>query len=260
MLLKLYRRWRRKRVRAQPFPPAWQEIIDRNVPLYAQLSPERQDILRGHVQVLLDEKNFEGCGGLELTDEMRVTIAAHAALLILREDSEMYPGLASILVYPDAYRASPGHVRGRSDIVSEHGTDVLGQSWSGGTLILAWSPSMSGARNADDGHNVILHEFAHQLDTQDGNADGTPPLSGKTAYAAWAKALEPEYEALRKTPHKSVLDRYGATNPAEFFAVATEAYFEKPKQLARHHPELFEALEKFYGLERAERSSSTKAR
>lgn len=250
VLLRLYRNWRRKRVRARPFPDAWAEILERNVPLYGRLDEPKRAALRGHVLVFLDEKHLEGCGGLELTDEIRVTIAGHAALLMLRPGCEgCYPGLSSVLVYPDTYRAPGGHVAGGpAGLVPEDGHHVAGQSWAGGTLILAWSSSRSGARNADDGHNVILHEFAHQLDTQDGAADGAPVLDGRSDYVAWGKVMRPEFERLVEEPHKSVLDRYGATNPAEFFAVATEAYFEKPRQLAKRHRELYDVLDDFYGL------------
>lgn len=250
-LLGLYRNWRRKRVRAQPFPAAWDEILERNVPLIARLPDDKHDELRGHVLVLLDEKHFEGCGGLELTDEIRVTIAGHAALLMLRPSHEdVYPGLRSILVYPETYRAPREHFAQshQGGLVPEGDLHVEGQSWSGGTLVLAWSTSRSGALNPHDGSNVILHEFAHQLDTQDGAADGAPLLDGRSDYTAWAAACRPEFEKLVSTPHKSVLDRYGATNPAEFFAVATEAYFEKPRQLRKRHRELYDVLDDFYGL------------
>ena len=244
------RRRRRRRLRAEPLPAAWREILTRNVPLYGQLSQAARHELEGHTRVLLAEKHFEGCGGLELTDEIRVTIAAHAALLLLgAEEARYYPGLRTILVYPSTYRAIVRE--SRDGIVSEQESVRHGESWRRGTVVLAWNPARSGARNARDGDNVILHEFAHQLDTEDSAADGVPYLHDPSDYTAWALALAPEYERLRARAFGSVLDAYGATNPAEFFAVATEAFFEKPHQLHKKHPRLYSALSRLYRLDPA---------
>jgi Mlc titration factor MtfA (ptsG expression regulator) len=224
----------------------------RNVPLYAALPPASRKEVEGHVQVLLEEKHFEGAGGLELTDEVRVTIAAHAALLLLRsgpDEADYFPGLVTVLVYPGAYRAPTAEHR--DGIVSEGDEARLGESWHRGVVVLAWDAARAGARDARDGQNVILHEFAHQLDTADGAADGVPPLDGRSQYAAWARALAPEYARLRANPRSSVLDGYGAESPAEFFAVATEAFFEKPRQTRARHPALYAELRDFYRLDPA---------
>src|SRR5262245_2592825 len=239
-----FRNRRRARLRATPLPASWRAIVERNVPLYRRLPPGSQQELDGHIQVLLAEKNFEGCGGLRLTDEIRVTIAAHAGMLLLGREAHYYPDLQSVLVYPSTYLV-PVTERHGDGTVTQGEHPLLGQSWQRGALVLAWDAALAGARDPRDGGNVILHEFAHQLDTEDGVADGAPWLEGRGAYVSWARALQPEYERLREQPAESVLDRYGATNPAEFFAVATEAFFERPGRLRDQHPALYEELSRF---------------
>ena len=242
-------RRRREGLRAQSFPREWLEILAHDVPIYRRLTPDQQERLRGHVQVLLAEKHFEGCDGLELTDEIRVTIAAHAALLMLGGEPHYFPGLVSILVYPEAFVAQRKEVQG--GIVDEGEAALLGESSRRGVVVLAWDAALRSARDLVGGHNVILHEFAHQLDTEDGRGDGTPYLEGRGAYAAWARAMAPVYERLRAHPEESVLGEYAATNPAEFFAVATEVFFGRPEPLRRQHPEIYAALSRYYGLDPA---------
>lgn len=238
----------RAQVRERPFPDAWVGYLERNVPAYGRLSDADREELRGHVLVFIDEKQFEGCGGLELNDEIRVTIAGQACLLMLHRVAEYYPRVVSILVYPTAYEApSMEHIGG--GVVLEGTSARLGESWVDGVVILSWDDVARGAEDTHDGHNVVLHEFAHQLDQQDGVADGAPILPSRGRYTSWARVLGEEYEQLRKEAargRKSVLDAYGATNPAEFFAVATECFFEKGSVLKRKHPELYEELRNYY--------------
>lgn len=207
------------------------------------------------MQVFLDEKRFEGCGGLRVSDEMRLTIAAQACLLLLRlPDPEVYPGLHSILVYPHAYVAPV--VTNRGGIVTEVAHVRLGQSWSRGSLVLSWDDVRRNAVDVHDGHNVVLHEFAHQLDQQDGVADGTPPLPDRSRHLAWARVLGSAYADLLERIHEqrpSVIDTYGATSPAEFFAVVTECFFERPIALGRSHPALYAELQRFYRQDPAAR-------
>lgn len=242
------KRRRRERLRAAPFPTAWLAILEKNVPLYARLSEEDRRELQGHIQVFLGEKHFEGCGGLVLTEEIRVTIAAQACLLLLHRETDDYRRLVTILVYPSAYEAKGIEPIGGGFVLE--GTQArLGEAWRDGVVVLSWDDVLRGASDIRDGHNVVLHEFAHQLDQADGDADGAPILARRGQYVAWARVLGTEYEQLRrdaKAHRKTVLDTYGATQPAEFFAVATECFFEKPAQLKRKHPALYEELREYY--------------
>ena len=243
-----FRRRRRRRLSSTPLPPAWWEIIDRNVPYIRRFSESDRRELAGHVQVLLHEKRFEGCGGLEMTDEIRVTIAAQAAVLLLHRETDYYPTLTSILVYPHAYVTD--RPRRQPDGTVIEGPQVrLGESWFRGSLVLSWDDVLRGTRDPDDGQNVVLHEFAHQLDGESGAMEGAPALGASARYQAWARVLGEEYRDLVHSVRRgwcSVLDAYGATSPPEFFAVVTEAFFERPRDLRRCHPELYDELARFY--------------
>jgi Mlc titration factor MtfA (ptsG expression regulator) len=247
------RRRRREAIRRRVFPAQWQAIIEKNVPYAARLSPADRYELAGHVQVFLAEKNFEGCGGLEMTDEVRITIAAQACVLLLHRQTDYYPTLSSILVYPTTYLA-PGRQRLTHGVVAEGKEARLGESWTRGSVVLVWDSVLAGAADLHDGHNVVLHEFAHQLDQEDGAGDGAPILSRRSMYVAWARVLGHDFDQLVRDSerhHRTLLDRYGATNPAEFFAVATETFFEKPRQLRSRHPELYQQLQQFYAQDPA---------
>jgi MtfA peptidase len=243
-----FRRRRRERLRSTPFPPAWSAILDANVPLFGRLSEADRRELEGHIQVFLAEKHFEGCGGLALTDEIRVTIAAQACLLLLHRATDYYRRLITILVYPSAYMAKGVEPIGGGFVI-EGPQGRLGEAWQDGVVVLSWDDVRRGAADARDGQNVVLHEFAHQLDQEDGAADGAPILERRSQYVAWARVLGAEYDQLRQATRKhrkTVLDKYGASQPAEFFAVATECFFEKPAQLRKKHPELYEELKAYY--------------
>jgi len=252
----------REKLRSQPFPAEWTEIIRRNVPYFRRLPPEDQEELQGHVRVFLGEKHFEGCGGLELTDEIRVTVAAQASILLLHRRTDYYPHLKSVLIYPHAYVARGVH-RNQDGMLIVQDEARAGESWGQGTLVLSWEDVKKSASDVHDGHNVVLHEFAHQLDAENGTSDGAPRLPRRSMYLAWARVLGHEYEQLLSDlehHRRNCIDAYGATNPAEFFAVVTECFFEKPVQLAGKHPELYEQLRAFFRqdpglLEKAERQA-----
>jgi MtfA peptidase len=240
---------RRQRLRAQPFPPAWRSIITHNIPIFQRLPLDDQIELLGHVQVFLAEKRFEGCGGLELTDKIRVTIAAQACLLLLHRETDYYPQLITILVYPSGYTAyEKRYLEG--NIWEEGSEDRLGETGRRlGSLVLAWDAAKRGAADPADGQNVVLHEFAHQLDYEDFQTDGAPALGTRAEYLAWARVMSKEFAALRAAEEigtPTVIDTYGATNPAEFFAVVTEAFFERPRALRAKHPELYAELARFF--------------
>jgi MtfA peptidase len=254
-MLDFLKRRQRDSIRARGFPEAWRAIVDKNVAYVARLSDEDRRELEGHVQVFLEEKNFEGCGGLDVTDEIKVTIAAQACVLLLHREDDYFPELESILVYPSAYIARHAQRAGQG-VVLEADEVRLGESWHHGLVVLAWDSVLSGVHDSRDGHNVVLHEFAHQLDQEDGSSDGAPPLPARSMYAAWARVLGADYEQLQKDElmnRGTVIDKYGAKNPAEFFAVVTEAFFEKSQQLAARHPELYDQLRLFYKQDPAKR-------
>lgn len=230
------------------------DIIEKNVPYYACLPVEDQDVLQGLIHVFLSEKKFEGCGGLEITDEIRLTIAAQACILLLGRPSDFYPTLRTILVYPRAYVALVKHRQPDGIFETEGVEQRLGESWSHGSIVISWDDVVMGASDIHDGHNLIFHEFAHQLDLESGTTDGAPILPKRSMYISWARILSREYKSLINsimTNRPSLLDKYGATNPAEFFAVTTEYFFEKPVELKSLHPELYEQLQLFYGRDPA---------
>ncbi|MFO0664028.1 MAG: M90 family metallopeptidase [Polyangiaceae bacterium] len=246
------RKRRHEALRAEPFPEDFARIIDRNVAHARRLSAEDRTRLCGLVRIFLDQVRFEGCGGLEITDEIRVTIAAQACILLLHRDHDEFKDLEVVLVYPNAYRA-PAPPREQGIVLDE--PDVrLGESWSRGEVILAWDHVKRGAIHETDGQNVVLHEFAHQLDAEDGAVDGAPPLETRAQYATWARVFGREFRELTKRldAHKFVdIDPYAAENPPEFFAVVTEMFFEKPSALRKRHPELYAELARFYGQDPA---------
>jgi Mlc titration factor MtfA (ptsG expression regulator) len=244
---------RREAVMNAPFPLEWEKFLKENIAIYDKLSEQERGELKRLTLLFLDGKEFEGCGGLEITDEIRVTIAAEASLLLLnRNITESYPKLHTVLVYPHAYVASSRDFVGSQGVIEDVPSVRLGESWQDGEIVLAWDHAKSGARNFDDGRNVVLHEFSHKLDQASGTANGAPILEDRSSYKTWGMVLSRDFRELRdEVEHhkKDVIDAYGATNPAEFFAVATETFFEKPARLRENHPELFEELRKYYKLD-----------
>ena len=244
-------RYRLKRAVSMPFSVEWVQILDRNIGIYPNLPMPLRLQLRKLILQFLHKKHFSGAGGLEVTDEMRVTVAAQACMLQLNRNSGLYPRLKYIILYPSAFVVTRQETDG-AGVVSHGRKGMLGESWQNGKVILAWDNVMHGARNFVDGSNVVLHEFAHQLDSETGSADGAPLLAGKSSYRSWASALSDEFEELQKDARfgrRSLMDHYGATNPAEFFAVSTETFFEKPRRMAKHHPELFDVLKSYYRID-----------
>jgi Mlc titration factor MtfA (ptsG expression regulator) len=239
---------RRRKIASRPFPEAWLVLLRRNVPLYTRLPEADREELKRHILVFMAEKQFEACGGLRMTDQIRITIAAHACILLLHRQTDYYPGLKTILVYPRAYVvANTHHVGGGIVLESE---DVrLGESWHRGSVVLSWDDVRRTAADIRDGQNVVFHEFAHQLDSSGGRGDSTPVLRDRSSFSAWARALGEDFENFKRDlveDRVEVLNEYGATAPAEFFAVATESFFERPKDLQRRYPRLYDELKRFY--------------
>lgn len=244
-------KWRRNRLKHRPFSPLWNAIIETNLPIYLRFSPAERRRLQGHVQVFLAEKQFIGCGGLQVTEEMKLVIAAISCLLLLNERGKYFPRLRSILVYPSTYLVNETTSTGNY-VVEARRVARLGESWTSDQVILSWEQVKRDTCNWRDGHNLVLHEFAHQLDQEDGRAEGVPILQRNSDYPIWAEVMAEEYQHLCNDVErgvKTVIDSYGATNPAEFFAVATETFFEKPHQLLKKHPALYEQLQRYYQLD-----------
>ena len=240
---------RRERLRAEPFPEHWRRMIEVRVPMFSRLSVEDQQELLGHTRVLLEEKHFEGAGGFLMRDEVRLTIAGQAAMLLLRRDTDYFPRLKSIIVYATGYVSSEP-TSDASGIWTEGDESLLGHTQRDlRAIVLSWDDVRAGAADPDDGSNLVLHEFAHQLDFEDGSTDGTPALDSGAQVRSWVEVLGRELEALRTAAdagEATLLDPYGAEDPAEFFAVATETFFEKGTELRRKHPQLYEELRRFY--------------
>ena len=242
---------RLKRAINAPFPPEWTLVLERNIEVYRRLPDSIRLQLQKLIQQFLHQKHFTGVAGLELTDEIRVTIAAEACMLLLNRKSGVYPKLRYIIVYPTAFFAEHER-RNEAGVVELSAHNLLGESWHNGKVILAWDSVLRGSRNFVDGQNVVLHEFAHQLDNEDGSADGAPLLVGASGYRTWARVLSEEFVELQEDTRQgrhSLMNHYGATNPAEFFAVATETFFEKSAQMAQNHAELFDVLKDFYQVD-----------
>ncbi len=222
---------RRRRLRQQPFPPAWEEHVRRRLPFATAYDAATAQRFRERLQVFIGEKQWEGVG-LDVTDEMRVVIAGVAARLSVNLDNDdVYDAVDSIVVRPTSIRRDDGR--------------ILGLVHRFGTVVLAWDAVKQGLVDDDDGHDTALHEFAHALDLADGDFDGTPTLADRAACRAWASVCARRFGQLRDGS-LAVLREYGATNEAEFFAVACEAFFEKPRALRRKAPDLYRLLADFF--------------
>jgi Mlc titration factor MtfA (ptsG expression regulator) len=239
----LLRKWKRKKIAALPFPEHWEQILHERFPPYQQLPEELRQRFRYFLHVFALEKDFTGVAGMEITDEVRVVVSACAVRLILHLDLSYFDRVSEILIYPYVYRHPDGE-----DM-------VLGEVSDWGTVVLSWPAVLQGLEHPRDAHDAAIHEFAHALDRGgDGQFDGTPRLPSMADYGPWAQIMSLHYLRLREggKPERRILDMYGATNEAEFFAVATETYFEKPRQMKRLLPDLYEELQSFYGGDPAE--------
>jgi len=244
-------RWRLRQALARPLSNTQLAIVERNVVQYRGMAVPLREQLQGLVKRFLHEKTFVGCAGLDVTEEMRVTIAAQACLLLLNRATEVYPGLHAVLVYPGAFlvprkQVDPGGV------VTETRQDLLGESWGDGRVILSWDHVRRAGHDPEGAQNVVLHEFAHQLDSESGSTNGAPLLGSAERYRRWSETLARDFELLRRETYwgqRDVLDPYGASSPAEFFAVATESFFEQPHALAARHPELYAEFQRYFRVD-----------
>lgn len=243
---------RRARLRRQPLPRGVEEILWRNVGLYSLLPDDLREQLHGHVNVFLDEKRFLGLGDQEISSEVALTIAGTACMLLLNREPSYFPGFSSILVYPDTYEADQVDYDGV--VETRKRSQRAGEAWHRGPVVLSWSNVQRGAANAGDGYNVVLHEFAHKLDEENSGTNGQPILHAEGHYREWAEVLGREYRSFADRVSRrenKVIDEYGLTSPAEFFAVATESFFEKPVAMQESLPDLYEQLKKYYAVDPA---------
>ena len=252
------RKLSRKKLLQTPFSTSWREILLERVAHYTYLNKQEQAGLEELIRFFIAEKNFEGCGGLAITDEMRVIIAAEASLLVLGLPPFQYKGLQSVLVYPTtvALPESRQSVFFEGFSIVPDRQAILGQAMLNGPVVLVWDAVVRDARHPERGHNVVYHEFAHILDMRDGTADGTPELHTTKLFREWVEICSKEYFRLQKSSaegKKSLLDSYGAVHEAEFFAVATELFFDRPRQMRRELPELYNVLSAYYRQDTAAR-------
>ncbi len=258
MLVSFMTARRRRRLLTEPVPEGWRERIPRTAPLVGALPGGRLEHLIDLIRVFIGEKSFEGAGGFEITDDVRLCIAAHACLLLLGRETDVpsarvYPELGSIVVYPDEYVAPLEEYR-EDGTVYDGIEERSGESWGQGAVALSWMDVEAGAADPGDGENVVLHEFAHQLDEETGEANGVPLLESRQAYAEWARVMTREYDRLVNRVERGqrvLLDEYAAEHPSEFFAVATEFFFERPHELKARHTELYGQLAACYRLDPA---------
>jgi Mlc titration factor MtfA (ptsG expression regulator) len=248
--------WRRRRASERPFPPAWRKALRQHVPLVASLPPDRQLALKRLMHIFLSETNFIGCAGLSVSDSMRVVVAAQACLLLLGRREQAFEGLREVLLYPGAFAVNRAEALA-GGLQREQRHVLAGESWTRGQVVLSWQDVLAGAARPDDGRNVVIHEFAHQLDQVKGRATGFPGLAdprhaSAAQVQAWADVMQAEFERHRlrcDQGEPGLIDPYAASEPAEFFAVCSEVFYEQPLALAQAHPKLHAALVRAYGLD-----------
>lgn len=247
----LRERARKRKFFAAPFPRKWEKILRRNVPVYAFLPKNLRENFLRRIKEFLVEKTFEPCGGLkEISDEIAVTIAAGASLLSMNRRGKAWANLHSVLVFPDAFDA-PEEEEINGELTRRDREKRDGESWTFGSVVFSWKRITRDIALHGNGQNVVIHEFAHQLDSDDGIAGGRPAFSAPADRRAWRIVSERERERLRRGDAGTVIDEYGAENPAEFFATAVEAFFEKSTAMKNAHPELYALLSRFFNLDPA---------
>lgn len=217
--------------------------VDDRLPQVARLSTGQRTKLHYCVERFVSTKRFVGCAGLEVTDEMKALIAGYACLMILRPAAPVFPRLKQVLIYPGPFLV-PVTEPDEFGLVPDEPQERIGESWQGERVILSW-PDVEAALDGDE-VNVVVHEFAHQLDDDGGGGSGAPALND---YTQWSEVMSDEFARLQRHRRPRVLDPYGAENPAEFFGVATEAFFQRGRELALHHPRLYALLRDFYGFD-----------
>lgn len=235
----LFQKWRRKKLYRRPLPEAFETMLDDHFSMVSEFGAEERENFDRHLKIFLWEKDWFGTHGLEVTDEMKLVISASAARLARMLPVEVYDRVKEIGVYPSGFRPA-----------DDDEFHAAGMAHDFGTVLFSWDSVKKGISIPNDGQDTTLHEFAHMLDLNDGIFDGTPKLHAYGDYPTWAEVLSEHFEAMQDNPDRhDIIDEYGATNEAEFFAVATEVFFEKPKTLKRQAPELYEELRRYYRVD-----------
>lgn len=250
----LFKSKKRSQARERLFPAAWDFVLRENFPLYSRLPDEDREELKGHIHVFLEEKRFEGCNALEITDEIRVTIAAQACLLLLHRETDYFPEMKSIFIYPTLFYSDVKE-EDEFGIVSEYEEDRSGESWDYGPVVLSWEDALVGATGEEGGYNSVIHEFVHQIDLENGAPDGVPRLANREQYQSWERVMSESFE---KFEHKldagrdTIIDEYGVEGPDEFFAVAVEHFFQTPLELRDEFPRLYDEFKSYFKQDPAE--------
>ena len=247
----LWKEHQRNKIKRVPFKKEWRKVLQKRMPYFKQMPADLQLQLKQHINVFLSEKDFVGCNGVEITDEIRVTVAAQACLLLMNRKTNYYPKLRTILVYPRAFVMNQQNIN-TDGVHHTQRVALSGESWDFGKVVLSWQDTIDGAQIPDDGRNVVIHEFAHQLDQENGKANGAPVLPKGQSYESWSREFSEQFEHLRRqtaSGDESLFDYYGATNPAEFFAVASEVFFERSQQFFSEYPALYRELKQFYHVD-----------
>lgn len=242
-----YQRWKRERLLSQPIDPAWMAWIETRCRPFPHLAAELQSRLVHDIRIFIAERHWEGCNGLAVTDEMRVTIAAQACLIGLGFPAMPFERLLSVLIYPETYVSRS--VRHQPwGVVQESDEPRLGEAWYRGPVVLSWREVLEQTTTTQRARNVVIHEFAHLLDMENHTVDGIPDLDN-TNSLHWVPIFEEAYERLvrqARLGRTAVLDEYGATSKIEFFAVSSEAFFEQPLRLLHEFPSLYGILKDYY--------------
>ncbi len=245
-------RMRRERYEAG-FLPEWRDVLSTRMGHWKLLDDQERARLEQLALTIVAEKDWEAANGFELTDEIMVVIAGQAALLALGLPDDAYRGVHSILVHPTTLVVRGPHSQ-VAGLVSDTPMPVLGQAVDRGPVVIAWDTALDEARHPGRGHNVVFHEFAHKLDMLDGSVDGTPPLATREQYDEWVRVCTGTYRRVEAGRGGRSLRPYAGVNPGEFFAVATEAFFDAPADLRHEHPDLYRVLVGFYRQDPAARA------
>ncbi|WP_425618288.1 zinc-dependent peptidase [Anatilimnocola sp. NA78] len=247
MLFPWGRSARRQKLIRSPVPDLWEDTLQSHVPLYQLLPADLRKSLIGKARVMVSERIWAGSNGLELTEAMKIIVAAQAVILLAGDDGYLYERLPAIQLYPEYISSRPTRQNAHN---TPHGK-LLGDSWQSGNVRLSWPAVLAGAEDPQDGENVVIHEMAHHLDGLDGQMAGEPPLATESLQKKWPGVKAEFQNLVQAIMHHEWhwIDSYAGENPAEFFAVVTEAFFEVPAELEQHHPELFATFQELYRVD-----------